>query len=230
MRGTRILFVEDDPAIVRAIEPALTVSGASVQVADTGGKALDRLAAGTVDLVLLDLGLPDMDGSEIISRQRVHSDVPIIVISARGREGDKIAALDAGADDFVVKPFSTGELLARLRAALRRRKLVRPETESLHYEGLEIDLVRRRALVQGEEVRLSGREHALLCALGRAAGGVLTHRQIIASVWGPEAEVDAQFVRVLVGQLRQKLEADPGRPQLVRTEPGVGYRLGSPQE
>lgn len=226
MEGARILFVEDEPAIYRAVEPVLQAHGMSVQRAASGGEALDLLTAERFDVILLDLGLPDMDGSDLIVAQRAHSDIPIIVLSARGREADKIHALDAGADDFMVKPFASGELLARIRAALRRRALVRPKSDSLRFEGIEIDLVRRRALVQGEEIKLSGREHALLSALGRAAGGVLTHKQIIAAVWGDGAQVDAQFVRVLVGQLRQKVEADPARPRLVRTEPGVGYRLG----
>lgn len=223
--GARILFVEDEPAIYRAVEPVLHAEGMSVQRAASGGEALDRLASQTFDIILLDLGLPDMDGSDLIVAQRAHSDVPIIVLSARGREADKVHALDAGADDFIVKPFAAGELLARIRAALRRRALVRPKTDSLRLDGIEIDLVRRRALVLGEEVKLSAREHALLCALGRAGGGVLTHKQIIAAVWGDDASVDAQFVRVLVGQLRQKIESDPARPRLVCTEPGVGYRL-----
>ena len=227
MEGIRILFVEDEPAIYRAVEPVFQAHGATVQRAASGGEALDLLAAQRFDVILLDLGLPDMDGGDLIVDQRSHSDVPIVVLSARGLEADKIHALNAGADDFIVKPFASGELLARVRAALRRRALVRPNTESVRFEGIEIDLVRRRAKVQGEEIKLSAREHALLCALGRAAGRVLTHRQIIAAVWGEDSSVDAQFVRVLVGQLRQKVEADPARPRLVCTEPGVGYRLGA---
>ena len=227
MKGARILFVEDEDAIWRALNPVLVAHDAFVQRAGTGGEALDLLASQRFDVILLDLGLPDMDGSEIIAEQRTHSDIPIIVLSARGRESDKVRALDAGADDFIVKPFASGELLARIRAALRRRTLVRPDSDSLRFEGLEIDLERRRAIIQGQEIRLSAREYALLCALGRAAGGVLTHRQIIGAVWGDEAPVDAQFVRVLVGQLRQKVEADPSRPRLICTEPGVGYRLGT---
>lgn len=227
MKGARILFVEDEDAIWRALKPVLVAHDAFVQRAGTGGEALDLLAAQRFDVILLDLGLPDMDGTEIIAEQRAHSDIPIIVLSARGRESDKVRALDAGADDFIVKPFASGELLARIRAALRRRTLVRPESDSLRFEGLEIDLERRRAIIQGQEIRLSAREYALLCALGRSAGGVLTHRQIIGAVWGEDAAVDAQFVRVLVGQLRQKVEADPSRPRLICTEPGVGYRLGT---
>ena len=225
MRGARILLVEDDPAICRAIEPALRTEGSSVRRAASGVEALDLLAAETYDLVILDLGLPDMDGTEIISAQRAHSDIPIVVLSARGRESDKVRAFDEGADDFVAKPFSSGELLARLRAALRRRKLERPDTASIRFEGLEIDLERRRALVRGEEIGLSKREHALLVALARAAGGVLTHKEIIRAVWGAEASVDTQFVRVLVAQLRQKLEVDASRPQLISNEPGIGYRI-----
>ena len=227
MEGIRILFVEDEPAIYRAVEPVFQAHGATMQRAASGGEALDLLASKRFDVILLDLGLPDMDGGDLIVDQRRHSDIPILVLSARGRESDKVHALDAGADDFIVKPFDSGELLARVRAALRRRVLVRPNTDNVRFEGIEIDLVRRRAKVQGEEIKLSAREHALLCALGRAAGRVLTHRQIIAAVWGENSSVDAQFVRVLVGQLRQKVEADPARPRLVCTEPGVGYRLGA---
>ena len=227
MEGIRILFVEDEPAIYRAVEPVFQAHGATMQRAASGGEALDLLASKRFDVILLDLGLPDMDGGDLIVDQRRHSDIPILVLSARGRESDKVHALDAGADDFIVKPFDSGELLARVRAALRRRVLVRPNTDNVRFEGIEIDLVRRRAKVQGEEIKLSAREHALLCALGRAAGRVLTHKQIIAAVWGENASVDAQFVRVLVGQLRQKVEADPARPRLVCTEPGVGYRLGA---
>ena len=223
----RILIVEDEQKVANAIREGLEGEQYDVVVERTGEGAFFRTTTEEFDVILLDLGLPDMDGSEVIAEQRTHSDIPIIVLSARGRETDKVRALDAGADDFIVKPFASGELLARIRAALRRRALVRADSDSLRFEGLEIDLERRRALIQGQEVRLSAREHALLCALGRAGGGVLTHRQIIGAVWGDEAPVDAQFVRVLVGQLRQKVEADPSRPRLICTEPGVGYRLGT---
>lgn len=225
MQGARVLFVEDDRAICGVIEPVLAALGARVDRACSGGEALDALSAAPYDLIVLELALPDMDGRDIITAQRKHSDVPIVVLSSCDREMDKIEALDSGADDFVTTPLCNGEFLARLRAALRRRALVRPASNSIHFSGLEIDLTRRRALVHGSDVELTTKEHALLCALGRAGGEVLTYGQIIDAVWGGEAMVDWQFVRVLVGQTRQKLEIDSGRPQFILTERGRGYRL-----
>lgn len=224
MKALNILLVEDEASLIRVLEPTLAATGAAVQVARTGAKGLECLAADAFDVVLCDLGLPDMDGEDLIRSIRRVTDVPIIVLSARGAENDRITALDAGADDFVAKPFSAGELLARIRAAVRRRS-PRPQTESVKLRGIEVDLKRRRALLDGEEIRLSGREHSLLALLAQNAGRVVTHRQIIERVWGSETNADTQFVRVLVGQLRQKLEADPSRPQIVCTEPGLGYRL-----
>jgi two-component system KDP operon response regulator KdpE len=197
-----------------------------VKVAWSGSEGFNHLTAGSFDLVLCDLGLPDMDGKEVIGKIRAVSDVPVIVLSARGGEQDRIKALDAGADDYVAKPFPAGELLARIRAVVRRRSPERPST-SVKIGELEIDLERRRAVLYGEEIRLSAREHSLLTFLAQTRGGVATHRQIIDQVWGPEASAETQSVRVLVGQLRQKLELDPSAPRILCTEPGVGYRLGS---
>ena len=225
MQGTRVLFVESDRAVCGAVEPILAAEGVRVERACSGCQALDALSGDPYDLILVDMALPDMDGCEIVAAQRVHSDVPIIVLSAGDREADKILALDSGADDFVTTPLRNGEFLARFRAALRRRALFRPDDNCLHFTGLTIDLMRRRAVVHGEAVELRPKEHSLLCALG-AAPGVVTHRQVIDIVWGRESAVDAQFVRVLVGQLRQKLEVDPARPQFILTERGIGYRLG----
>jgi two-component system KDP operon response regulator KdpE len=223
--GIRTLLVEDDRGIVRALKPMLGAEGADVTVAMTGREALERLEHDRFDLVILDLGLPDMDGKQLIPAIRERSDSPIVVLSARGREQDRIEVLDLGCDDFVAKPYSIGELLARLRAALRRRTLSHPSGERIRLDGLEVDLVDRRAFLQGEQIDLSRREHALLLFFARHPGVVVTHRQIIDAVWGVDAEVDNQFVRVLVGQLRQRVEAEPSRPRLIKTVAGSGYRL-----
>jgi two-component system KDP operon response regulator KdpE len=224
MDGLNILVIEDEESLIRVLEPTLSATGAVVTVARSGSKGLDALAQRGFDIVLCDLGLPDMDGEELIKAIRSDTDVPIIVLSARGAEDDRINSLDAGADDFVAKPFSAGELLARVRAAVRRRP-PKAQSDIVRLSGIEIDLTRRRAILDGEEIRLSGREHSLLTLLAQSPGAVVTHRQIIERVWGPDTKADTQFVRVLVGQLRQKLEEDPSRPKILRTEPGRGYRL-----
>ena len=225
LHAIRTLLVEDDRGIIRALRPMLDAERAEVTVAMTGREAIERLGNDRFDLVILDLGLPDMDGKQLIPAIRERSDTPIVVLSARGREQDRIEVLDLGADDFVAKPYSTGELLARLRAALRRRTLSHPSGERIRLDGLEVDLVDRRAFLQGEQINLSRREHALLLFFARNTGVVVTHRQIIDAVWGEDAEVDSQFVRVLVAQLRQRVEAEPSRPRLIMTVPGSGYRL-----
>ena len=224
MSSLSILLIEDEAAIVRALEPTLQANGASVKVAWSGSQGLEYLTDATYDLAVCDLGLPDIDGLDLIGKIRTFTDVPIIVLSARGQEQDRIKALDAGADDFVAKPFSSGELLARIRAAVRRRTPT-SSGEKISWGQIEVDLTQRRAILQGQEILLSRREHALLTLLARSPGGMATHREIIDQVWGPEANAEAQSVRVLVGQLRQKLEEDPSSPRVVRTEPGVGYRL-----
>lgn len=224
MSSLNILLIEDEAPIIRALEPTLAATGAAVQIAQTGRAGLEALRSTSFDVVLCDLGLPDVEGFDLITEIRAQSDVPIIVLSARGLEQDRITALDTGADDFVGKPFSAGELLARIRAAVRRRK-PKDQGGSLEFAGLEVDLQRRRAILDGVEIRLSAREHSLLTLLAESAGGVVTHREIIQRVWGADTNADTQFVRVLVGQLRQKLEEDPARPQILCTEPGLGYRL-----
>jgi two-component system KDP operon response regulator KdpE len=223
MEKPRILIIEDEAAIVRMLEPTLAAGGAATEIAWSGSQASEYLAKSDYDLILCDLGLPDIDGKELIRRIRERTDVPIIVLSARGMEQEKIVALDAGADDFVAKPFAAGELLARIRAALRRRPSRSSGTVKLG--DMEVDLERRRVLIQGEEIRLSGREHALLALLAQRAGGVVTHREIIEHVWGSDAHAETQSIRVLVAQLRQKVEEDPANPRVVCTEPGIGYRL-----
>lgn len=221
----RLLLVDDEPQILRALTPALTAGGFDVETAANAESAIAKMAADPCDVVILDLGLPDQDGKEVIARLREWTEAPIIVLSARNLESEKIEALDLGADDFVNKPVGVGELLARVRASLRGRER-RFASQAVYRAGdLEVDFAARRVRVEGEEVRLTPREYDLLRTLARHAGRVVTHRQVITAVWGPGAQVDAQFVRVLVGQLRQKIEVEPSAPQNLLTEPGVGYRL-----
>ena len=224
MTGRRptVLVVDDEPAIHRFLTPALAANDYAVESVETGAAALRAIAGRAPDIVVLDLGLPDMDGKEVIRGARAFSDVPIVVLSARDREAEKIEALDLGADDFVNKPFGVGELMARLRAALRHRRERRGEPEVVQAGALEIDLVRRRVTRAGTEVHLTVREFDLLAHLARHAGMVVTHRQILTAVWGPAHEHDTQYLRVYIMQLRQKL--DPGS-DVILTEPGVGYRL-----
>jgi two-component system KDP operon response regulator KdpE len=225
MSSPRLLLVDDEPQIVRALTPALTAGGYAVEVAVTGEAALAALAAEPSDLVILDLGLPDMDGKEVIRRIREWSDAPIIVLSARDLESEKVEALDAGADDYVNKPIGVPELLARVRAGLRGRERRFASQAVFKSADLTIDFARRKVTIEDEDIHLTPREYDLLRVLARHAGRVVTHKQVIAAVWGAGANVDAQFVRVLVGQVRQKLEAEPSAPRLLTTEPGLGYRL-----
>jgi two-component system KDP operon response regulator KdpE len=224
-RSTRVLVVDDEPAIHRFLTPALLANDYDVLNAEMGGDALRHIASDAPDIVILDLGLPDMDGKDVIARVREWSDVPIIVLSARDREAEKIAALDRGADDFVNKPFGVGELMARLRAALRHRMQREGETPVVSLGGLEVDVSRRRVTWHGAEVNLSPKEFDLLAFLARHAGKVVTHRQILTAVWGPAHERDTQYLRVYMGQLRQKIEPNPSDPRFLLTEPGIGYRL-----
>lgn len=227
-RQKRILVVDDEPQIHRFLKPSLTVSGFEVLTALTGQQALRLLAAEVPDAVVLDLGLPDIDGKEVIEQIRRSSDVPIIVLSARDRESEKIAALDVGADDYINKPFGIGELLARLRSVLRRRPVHAPDSGSVFVLGaVEIDTASHLVKRTGESVHLTPKEFDLLVLLARHAGRVLTHRHILTDVWGPAHGADTQYLRVFIGQLRQKLEADPSEPKLIITEPGIGYRAVS---
>jgi two-component system KDP operon response regulator KdpE len=221
----RLLLVDDEPQIVRALTPALSAAGYTVETAATGEAALSLMARAPSDVMILDLGLPDIDGKEVIRRVREWSEAPIIVLSARDLESEKIAALDLGADDFVNKPVGVGELLARVRASLRGRDRRFTAQPSVRSGDLEINFLTRRIQIQGQDVRLTPREYDLLRMLARHAGRVVTHKQVITAVWGPDAQVDAQFVRVLVAQLRSKVEREPASPRIVLTEPGVGYRL-----
>jgi two-component system KDP operon response regulator KdpE len=224
--GTSVLVVDDEPAIHRFMAPALAANGYDALRADTGTQALSLVVNRRPDIVVLDLGLPDMDGKEVIRRLREWSDVPIVVLSARDREIEKIEALDLGADDFVNKPFGIGELMARLRAALRHRMQEKGETPVLRLGGIEVDIPRHRVTRDGTEVKLTPKEFDLVAFLARHPGKVLTHRHILRDVWGPAHEHDTQYLRVYVGQLRTKLEADPANPVLIVTEPGIGYRAG----
>jgi len=222
---TRVLVVDDEPQILRALQLKLRTAGYVVETAASAGEALMKAAMRPPEAIILDLLLPDGSGVDICRELRTWSAVPIVVLSAVGEEHEKIAALDAGADDYVTKPFSGDELLARVRASLRGRERRFTAQTSIKTGDLEVTFATRRVLIQGQDVRLTPREYDLLRTLARHAGRVVTHRQVITAVWGPDAQVDAQFVRVLVAQLRQKLELEPSSPRLVLTEPGVGYRL-----
>jgi two-component system KDP operon response regulator KdpE len=221
----RVLVVDDEPQIHRFLTPALEAAGYEPVRVETGTDALREIARRAPDAVVLDLGLPDMDGKDLLAKARAFYMGPILILSARDREIEKIDALDLGADDYIEKPFGVGELLARLRVALRHR-IQREGAEPVVRAGeLEVDLVKRLVSRAGQAVRLSPKEYDLLAALIEGQGRVLTHRQLLTAVWGPAHAHDVQYLRVFVGQLRQKLEADPTQPRHIRTEPGVGYRF-----
>ncbi len=220
---TTILVVDDEPQIHRFLKPVLEAAGYTVARADTATDALRQVATRAPDLVLLDLGLPDMDGQEALLGLRAFSQVPVIVLSARDREPEKIAALDSGADDYLEKPFGLGELLARVRTALRHRLAQAGTQEVFRAGSLVVDMVRRLVLIDQERVVLSVREYGLLALLVANAGKVMTHRQLLTSVWGTAHAGDVQYLRVYIGQLRQKLAA--AGSNLIETEPGVGYRF-----
>jgi two-component system, OmpR family, KDP operon response regulator KdpE len=225
MSGVRILVVDDEPQILRFLKPSLTAAGYDVISAVNGKEALAAAATRSPDAILLDLGLPDMDGKDVIRELRAWATTPILVLSARDRESEKIAALDLGADDYINKPFGIGELTARLRAALRHAAQRAAEQTQILAGPLDIDILAHRVTRDGEPVKLTPKEFDLLTLLVRNAGRVLTHRQILTAVWGPAHTEDLQYLRVFIGQLRQKLEATPDTPQLILTEPGIGYRL-----
>lgn len=225
MSEGRILVVDDEPQIHRFLKPALTAAGYQPIEALTAAEAERLVATAAPDLVLLDLGLPDKDGKEVIRALRGWSKLPIVVLSARGEESEKIEALDLGADDYVEKPFGIGELLARVRTALRRRDPGAVAKSSFEAGGLSVDFAKRIVTRSGEPVHLTPKEYDLLAHMARHAGLVLTHRQLLSTVWGPAHVEDVQYLRVFVGQLRNKIEADPAQPRLIRTEPGVGYRF-----
>lgn len=220
----RILVIDDEPQIHRFLGPALDAAGYEPVRADTAEAGLRELARRAPDAVVLDLGLPDLDGKDVLGKARAFYSGPILILSARDRETEKIDALDLGADDYVEKPFGVGELLARLRVALRHAATREGAKPVVVAGDLTIDLVKRLVTRAAEPVRLSPREYDLLAQLVQGAGKVVTHRQLLTAVWGPAHETDVQYLRVFIGQLRQKIEADPAAPSLILTEPGVGYR------
>lgn len=221
----RILLVDDEPQIQRFLRPALEAAGYEVVAAATGAEALRLAATAAPALIILDLGLPDMDGKDVVGRLRAWSQIPVIILSARDREEEKIAALDLGADDYVEKPFGIGELTARIRTAMRHRIRQEGGVSEIRADGLEIDILRRSVMRGGEPVRLTPKEYDLLALLARHAGRVLTHRTLLTAVWGPAHAEDLHYLRVFIAQLRGKVEADAGKPRIIRTEPGVGYRF-----
>ena len=220
----RVLVVDDEQAIRRFLRTSLTANGYEVFEAANGEQALAGVVSHRPDVIILDLGLPDIDGVEVTARLREWSQLPIIILSVREREPDKIAALDAGADDYLTKPFGVGELMARLRVVLRRMALSQDEPAYM-IGKLAIDLARRLVTVDGQEVQLTPTEYDLLRVLATHAGKVLTHQQLLRQVWGMGYEAEAHLLRVNISNLRHKLEPDPARPQYITTEPGVGYRL-----
>lgn len=223
-KGARILIIDDEPQMRRLLKVALTAHGYETRETETGQEGINQAAVFRPDLIILDLSLPDIDGIEVVRRLRGWSRAPVIILSVREQENDKITALDAGADDYVTKPFSMGELLARIRTALRHTTGDRDEPV-LAFGSLAIDIPRRQVMVDEQEIKLTPTEYELLRTLAVNAGRVLTHRQLMRAVWGPSYELETNYLRVYVRQLRHKIEPDPSRPRHIVTEPGVGYRF-----
>lgn len=223
-QGARILIVDDEPEIRKLLKVSLLAHDFVVDEAVLGEEGIRRAALFKPDLIILDLGLPDMDGKEVVKNIREWSAVPIIVLTVRDQEEEKILALDNGADDYITKPFGVGELFARMRVALRRMAAVEHEP-IINCGGIVLDLSTRRVTVDDQEVKLTPTEYELLKLLAVHRGRVLTHRQLLKAVWGSAYEQDTQYVRVYMGQLRRKIEKDPARPRYIITESGVGYRL-----
>ena len=223
-----IIVIEDEAQIRRFLRASLTSEGYQVIEAQTGKQGMTEAATRKPDLIILDLGLPDMDGVEVIKSIRAWSTVPVIILSARSQENDKISALDAGADDYLVKPFSAGELLARIRVALRHvSSSVNGAEGVFSVDELKVDMIHRKVTVSGAEVHLTPIEYRLLTVLVKHAGKVLTHRFLLKEVWGPNCVERAHYLRIYMGILRHKLEKDPARPRFLLTEVGVGYRLAA---
>ena len=222
--GQRILVVDDETPIRRYLRAALSAQGFAVYEAASGQEALNAVIADRPDIIILDLGLPDFDGIEVTRRLREWSQIPIIILSVREAEQDKIAALDAGADDYLTKPFSTGELMARMRVALRRMTS-KPDDPVLQVGNLEMDVSRRIVTVDENQILLTPTEYEILRLLLQNAGKVLTHRQLLRQVWGTAYESEMHILRVNISNLRHKIEPDPARPHYLLTEPGVGYRI-----
>ena len=222
--GQRVLVVDDETSIRRYLRAALTAQGFTVYEAANGQEALNAVIANRPDIIILDLGLPDIDGIEVTRHLREWSQTPIIILSVREAEQDKIAALDAGADDYLTKPFSTGELMARMRVALRRLAS-KPDEPILQVGGLQMDLSRRLVTVDENQISLTPTEYDILRLLMQNAGKVITHHQLLRQVWGTAYESEMHILRVNISNLRRKIEHDPARPMYIHTEPGVGYRM-----
>jgi two-component system KDP operon response regulator KdpE len=220
-----VVVIEDEPQIRRFLRTALETEGCAVVEAGTALQGLVEAGTRKPDLIVLDLGLPDRDGVEVVREVRAWSTVPILILSARSGESDKVAALDAGADDYLTKPFGVGELLARVRALLRRKRIAGTEEPQVTFGNVVVDLARRRVTRAGRDVHLTPIEYRLLTLLIANAGRVLTHRQLLREIWGPSHGADTHYLRVYMTGLRRKLEADPTFPRHLRTESGVGYRL-----
>ena len=229
MQASRyILVVDDEPQIHRFLRPTLVAAGFTVESAMTGAQALQKFRAALPELVILDLGLADMDGRAVLAAIRATSTVPVIILSARDSETEKIALLDAGADDYLSKPFGVGELIARINTALRHAMAASGTTAVFEAGDLKVDTLAHRVTLRGEPIKLTPREYDLLHLLARHAGRLLTHQHILREVWGPGHGDDAQYLRVFVSRLRQKIEVDAAQPRLLLTESGVGYRLAAP--
>ena len=222
--GQRVLVVDDETSIRRYLRAALGAQGFAIYEASNGQEAINAVVSDRPDIIILDLGLPDFDGIEVTRRLREWSQTPIIILSVREAENDKIAALDAGADDYLTKPFSTGELMARMRVALRRTAAA-PEEPVLQVDDLKMDLSRRIVTVGENQIALTPTEYEILRLLLQNAGRVLTHRQLLRQVWGTAYESEMHILRVNISNLRRKIEPDPSRPHYLLTEPGVGYRI-----
>ena len=223
--AAKILVVDDEPQIRKFLRISLSAYGYDIVEAANGGDAVTQAALEKVDLVILDLGLPDVDGHSVIEQIREWSDIPIIVLSVRAGDTEKVRALDGGAADYLTKPFSIAELMARVRAALRKRADGQPRDPVFAHLDLTIDLGKRRVTIDGAEVRLSRKEYGILRLLATNPGRVLTHQQILREIWGPSHLEDTHYLRIHIGHLRQKLSDDPAQPKYILTEPGVGYRL-----
>jgi len=227
IESQRILVIEDDPAIRRVLKLSLNAAGYQVLESPTAAGGIKAISQDDPKVVILDLGLPDTDGLDVIKHVREWSQIPIIVLSARGQEADKVKALDRGANDYLTKPFGVQELLARVRAAIRQAVTARTTSHEsvVEVRDLKVDFARQQVWVRGDEVRLTPTEYRLLTMLVRHRGEIVTHRQLLREVWGPDSVNENEYVRVYVGQLRRKIERDSARPEYIRTESGSGYRF-----
>ncbi|MDF2563628.1 MAG: kdpE 3 [Massilibacillus sp.] len=224
VNGMRVLVVDDEAQIRRLLRVALNAHGYEVEEVGTGGEGIVRATMFKPDLLIVDLGLPDMDGKLVVKEIREWSNAPIIVLTARDQEQEKIDALDLGADDYVTKPFSTGELLARMRVCLRRT-VAKEEDAVIQCGKLTVDIVKRKVTVEDKDIKLTPTEYDIVKVMAQNAGRVLTHKQLLKAVWGNQYNEDTHYIRVYIGQIRRKLEKNPTQPQYIITESGVGYRL-----